>query len=109
MFVPHNLMDRDPSRESVQGVRLQLKGKNSGGFAGEQSINAELKSRRRPRDAAESKHEAQYFGSSYESSMKLPLEALEPNLQNYQTSEHHVVDHGYNGSAAGIYINDETR
>ncbi|EMC99114.1 hypothetical protein BAUCODRAFT_59376, partial [Baudoinia panamericana UAMH 10762] len=27
MFVPHNFADRDPSRKSVQGVRLQLKGK----------------------------------------------------------------------------------
>ena len=33
MFVPHNFNDRDASRESVQGVRLQLKGKNSGGLA----------------------------------------------------------------------------
>ncbi len=34
MFTPHNFVDRDASRETVQGVRFQLKGKNSGGFAG---------------------------------------------------------------------------
>lgn len=34
MFVPHNFADRDPSRASVQGVRYQLKGSKSGGFAG---------------------------------------------------------------------------
>lgn len=34
VFAPHNFADRDPSRESVQGVRLQLRGTRSGGFAG---------------------------------------------------------------------------
>lgn len=34
MFLPHNFADRDPSRECVQGVRLQLEGSKSGGFSG---------------------------------------------------------------------------
>ena len=109
MFVPHNFADRDPSRESVQGVRLQLKGKNSGGFAGEnvvESSNGDLRSRMNRRAEHEKKHKVKYFGSTYEKGMKLPLEAFEPDLQKYRSSEHAVNDLSYNGSAAGVWTRE---
>ncbi|KAK3701618.1 hypothetical protein LTR37_015369 [Vermiconidia calcicola] len=105
MFIPHNFNDRDPSRESVQGVRLQLKGtKNSGGFAGETSVNGDLRSRLDRRAGAQKKHDIKYFGSTYEQGMKLPLEAFEPDLEQYRSSEHAVTDLSYNGSAAGVWM-----
>lgn len=109
MFVPHNFNDRDPSRESVQGVRLQLKGqKGSGGFAGQEpesvSASSDLRSRvleRRTKGEKETK--AHYFGKTYEEGMKVPLELLEPDLGRYVSSRHEVTDLGYNGSAAGVW------
>ena len=107
MFVPHNFNDRDPSRESVQGVRLQLKGKkNSGGFAGESSVSDYLRARMNRRDEKQKEHNIKYFGSTYKDGMKMPLEALEPNLENYESSEHAVSDLTFNGSAAGVWIED---
>ena len=100
MFVPHNFMDRDPSRESVQGVKLQLKGKDSGGFRGEESVNEDLRSR----EEKERKHRVKYFGSTYEEGMELPLDAFEPDLQKYVSEEHAVTDLGLNGSAAGVWM-----
>lgn len=110
MFVPHNFNDRDPSRESVQGVRLQLKGKDSGGFAGEEKIGGDLRSRSsRSNGKAEvkKKHHVEYFGTPYEKGMKLPLEAFEPDLEKYRSSEHAVTDLSYNGSAAGVWLKDD--
>jgi primary-amine oxidase len=103
MFIPHNFNDRDPSRESVQGVRLQLKGKNSGGFAGEEGVNSDLRSRVRGRSESSKEHKVQYFGEPYRSGMKLPLEAFEPDLHKYVSSEHAVSDLTFNGSAAGVW------
>lgn len=105
MFVPHNFNDRDPSRESVQGVRLQLKGKKSGGFAGEPDVNDDLRSRVAPR-STEKQHKVQYFGTPYKKGMKLPLEAVEPDLQKFKSSEIAVNDLSYNGSAAGVWMMD---
>lgn len=107
MFIPHNFNDRDPSRESVQGVRLQLKGKTSGGFAGEESVNGDLRNRMKPRAEIEKKHESKRFGATYERGVKLPLEAFEPDLQKYESSKHDVTDLGYNGSAAGVWVKED--
>ncbi|PSR77242.1 copper amine oxidase [Coniella lustricola] len=134
MFVPHNFADRDPSRESVQGVRLQLKGDKSGGFAGFPSpdddsnthepskswpaagLEQDLRSReRRQQQAGESekvkrgsyqRHEgANYFGTPYKKGVQVPLEALEPDLESrFVTSEVRVSDLGLNGSAAGVWL-----
>lgn len=107
MFIPHNFNEREASRESVQGVRLQLKGKNSGGFAGEESVSEDLKNRLKSRDDKDQKR-AQYFGTPYTDDMKIPLEAFEPNLiQGYQSSRLDVTDLRYNGSAAGIWIAED--
>ncbi|CAN8103900.1 unnamed protein product [Discula destructiva] len=117
MFVPHNFADRDPSRESVQGVRLQLKGAMSGGFAGfpdpeaagEQSkpLSAqELRNRERSGGKGGYKrHEGvNYFGTPYTQGFQVPLEALEPDLaKRYQSNEIRVSDLGLNGSAAGLW------
>ena len=107
MFIPHNFNDRDPSRESVQGVRLQLKGKNSGGFAGQESVNGDLRTRVNRRADTEKKPEAKYFGSTYEKGMKLPLEAFEPDLTKHQSTENAVNDLSYNGSAAGVWTRED--
>lgn len=126
MFLPHNFADRDPSRETVQGVRLQLKGSKSGGFAGmppedgEGEDGEELKNREkgkkqkqkkeRPEDEPEGGHKvhtgANYFGTPYTEGVNLPLEALEPDLSRYRTKETRVTDLSINGSAAGIWVTD---
>ena len=92
MFIPHNFADRDPSRQSVQGVRLQLSGKRSGGFAGEwfhgdgseaaKSSHAAGDLRARS-DKKEGTTKARYFGATYEKGVKVPLEALEPDMSGY--------------------------
>lgn len=122
MFIPHNFADRDPSRESVQGVRLQLKGTDSGGFAGFPDLDdsddardpgkswpaGELRNREKARDGKTGYQRhvgANYFGTQYKKDVKVPLEALEPNLEkDYQSEEIKVCDLGWNGSAAGVYI-----
>lgn len=112
MFIPHNFGDRDASRESVQGVRLQLKGtKNSGGFAGEEESTggedrgSDLRSRVHRRAAdANREHRPKYFGATYQEDVQLSLEALEPDLaKSYVSSEHGVTDLTFNGSAAGVW------
>jgi primary-amine oxidase len=105
MFVPHNFNDRDASRASVQGVRLQLKGKNSGGFAGMPDVNDDLRSRV-ARRSSEKKHKVQYFGTPYKKGLNLPLEAMESDLQKFKSSEIAVNDLSYNGSAAGVWMRD---
>ncbi|QIW96999.1 hypothetical protein AMS68_002517 [Peltaster fructicola] len=97
MFVPHNFADRDPSRESVQGVRVQLNGKKrGGGFAGE-STHSDMRSREAREPVAH------YFGATYEKGLKLSLEAIEPDLSQYRTTVHAVTDLQFNGTAAGIW------
>lgn len=118
MFVPHNFADRDPSRESVQGVRLQLKGGRSGGFAGfpdpepgsEPSkswpAQQDLRNReKRGEKGGYKRHEgANYFGTPYTEGVRVHLEALEPDLaKQYQSEEISVSDLGLNGSAAGLW------
>ena len=105
MFIPHNFHDRDPSRESVQGVRLQLKGANSGGFAGDVGRTTDLRSRHVGEKKKHVAH-AKYFGKTYEKGMKLPLEAFEPDLEGYKTEAHTVSDLNFNGSAAGVWMTD---
>lgn len=111
MLIPHNFADRDPSRESVQGVKLHLKGKQSGGFRGtadgDDDGPGDLRSRSHRRDgkSKKKKHEAKYFGTRYEEDVKVPLEALEPSLQDYYISVEHATSHlSLNGSAAGVWI-----
>ncbi|KAK4970550.1 hypothetical protein LTR66_011535 [Elasticomyces elasticus] len=106
MFVPHNFHDRDPSRETVQGVRLELVGKNSGGFASEDAEDAAGDSRSRVsrRDGEKKRHKARYFGATYEEGVTLPLQALEPNLREYASSENGVTDLSLNGSVAGVWM-----
>ena len=103
MFVPHNFNDRDPSRESVQGVRLQLKGNASGGFAGEPE---DLRVRSPGAASLRNKTQARYFGQTYEEGIKLPLSALEPDLTKFKSSMNEVTDLGFNGSAAGVWMDD---
>lgn len=118
MFVPHNFADRDPSRTSVQGVRLQLKGSMGGGFAGfpdpegemapDSSLPAqELRNRDRRGGSNEgySRHEGvNYFGAPYTEDVRVLVEAMEPDLaKQYQSKESRVSDLGLNGSAAGLW------
>ncbi|KAI1493671.1 copper amine oxidase [Biscogniauxia mediterranea] len=110
MFVPHNFADRDPSRESVQGVRLQLRGrKSSGGFAGDipGAADGDLRARKKKKGSTDryKMHEgANYFGTPYAEDVKLGLEALEPDLgRRYESRDIRVSDLGLNGSAAGIW------
>ncbi|KUI54194.1 Membrane primary amine oxidase [Cytospora mali] len=118
MFLPHNFADRDPSRESVQGVRLQMKGRKSGGFAGMPPEDgggeegSELKSKEKKEKRGEDESAggykvhagANYFGTPYTKGVHLPLEALEPDLSRYQTKETRITDLSVNGSAAGIWV-----
>lgn len=132
MFLPHNFADRDPSRESVQGVRLQLKGAKSGGFAGmppdDEGVedgdgDSELKNKgkekkdkknnktkkvKRGGEESDGRYKvhpgANYFGTPYTQGVHIPLEALEPDLRRYRTKETRVTDLSVNGSAAGIWV-----
>lgn len=110
MLIPHNFADRDPSRESVQGVKLQLSGKQSGGFRGTSGGDNEpvdLRSRMDRRDGKPHKHEARYFGATYEEDVKVPLEALEPSLEKHYISHEHTTSYlSINGSAAGAWVDD---
>lgn len=129
MFLPHNFADRDPSREAVQGVRYQLKGSRSGGFAGfpdpgdedarEPSKSwpaggggGELRNREKTGDRGDDKTDGgyqrhkgvNYFGTPYTAGVQVPLEALEPNLaKEYKSKEIRVSDLGLNGSAVGLF------
>ncbi|KAF2169274.1 hypothetical protein M409DRAFT_20500 [Zasmidium cellare ATCC 36951] len=107
MFIPHNFHDRDPSRESVQGVRLQLDGKKfGGGFRGqEEDDDARVDLRTRLNRRGEKDPKVNYFGGTYEEGVKVPLEALEPDLEKgYRTKRHEVTDLNFNGSAAGVWM-----
>ena len=110
MLTPHNFADRDPSRERVQGVKLQLKGKKSGGFRGMSSSADEpddLRSRMDRRGEESKKHKAKYFGGTYREALEVPLEALEPTLKDYYISDEHATSHlSLYGSAAGAWFDD---
>lgn len=111
MLIPHNFADRDPSRESVQGVKLHLKGKESGGFRGTSDNDGEpgdLRSRMDRGNEKPTKHEAKYFGARYDKAVEVPLEALEPSLEDYYISDEHATSHlSLNGSAAGVWLERE--
>ncbi|KAJ6118214.1 membrane copper amine oxidase [Penicillium samsonianum] len=66
MLVPFNFHDRDASRKSAQGVRVDLAGQN-GGTA-----------------------KAQFFGHHYEHGFVLDENHVIPNLTAYGAQEHHV-------------------
>jgi len=112
MFIPHNFADRDPSRASVQGVRIQLKGSKSGGFAGilpdpgEDPDEDELKARETSKRYR--LHEGvNYFGTPYTAQPNVPLSDLEPNLEKeYSTAAVRVTDLSINGSAAGMWVKE---
>lgn len=105
MLIPHNFLDRDPSRESVQGVRLNLKGhKDSGGFRGTAQSDEPGDLRSRGEGEGE-RHEAKYFCAKYEEGLKVPLEMLEPALEEVYVSGRHETSHlSLNGSAAGVWM-----
>ncbi|KAI0484188.1 copper amine oxidase [Xylariaceae sp. FL0804] len=118
MFVPHNFADRDPSRESVQGVRLQLKGTRSGGFAGWRpddggegdDAGEDLRLRKEGKEKRGYKrHEGvNYFGTPYRESVTLRLDDLEPDLKReYESQELRVSDLSLNGSAAGLWVKEQ--
>ncbi|KAF2766199.1 amine oxidase catalytic domain-containing protein [Teratosphaeria nubilosa] len=113
MFVPHNFHDRDPSRESAQGVRLQLAGtkSSSGGFAGEPAGEEEgvgdLRSRSRSSGGTRKGTQARYFGGTYREGVEVPLGMLGPDVRAYVSEEHGVTDLGFNGSAAGVCHREE--
>jgi primary-amine oxidase len=96
MFVSHNFNDRDPGRESVQGVRLQLKGSGSksGGFAGESWMHGATPEQHgdlRPRTTdGKAGASAKYFGATYERDLKVSVEALEPRMDGYKVKEQSV-------------------
>ncbi|TKA62158.1 hypothetical protein B0A55_11481, partial [Friedmanniomyces simplex] len=111
MFIPHNFADRDPSRQSVQGVRLQLQGKKSGGFAGEWFVGDESKSlqqepngdllRARSEGKGNGETTARYFGATYEKGVKVPLEALEPDMSGYVSHIDAVAGVNFTGFGRG--------
>lgn len=105
MLIPHNFADRDPSRASVQGVKLHLKGKGSGGFRGTGGEPGDLRNRMDRRSEGVKKHEARYFGARYTEDVKVSREALEPSLEEYYLSAEHATSHlSLNGSAAGVWM-----
>ncbi|MCJ1433333.1 hypothetical protein MMC27_002693 [Xylographa pallens] len=78
MFTPHNFHDRDPSRASVQGVKLEL---GEGGP--------------KPR----------YFGGRYTEGVALNRTRqteLEPDLDGYRAVRHEVTDLSFNKSVVGV-------
>lgn len=103
----------------MQGVRLQLKGDKSGGFAGFPDPNRggadpskswpaqDLRNRdKRETTKGYKRHKgANYFGTPYAEGLHVPLEDLEPDLEkHYQSREIRVSDLGLNGSAAGLWM-----
>ncbi|KAF2719580.1 amine oxidase catalytic domain-containing protein [Polychaeton citri CBS 116435] len=118
MFVPHNFADSDPSRQSVQGVRLQLHGTKAGGFPGfdasepgNPEASEDLRARGK-KDDGHAKHKmhegANYFGATYYEGVKLQREALEPDIEGiYKSKQIRVSDLSLNGSAAGIWMKDD--
>ncbi len=111
MFVPHNFADSDPSRQSVQGVRLQLQGKKSGGFAGEwftgdesktllRHNNGDLRSRSEGGNG-QGKTTARYFGATYKKGVEMPLEALEPDMRGYVSHSNAVSELDFTGFGRG--------
>ena len=75
MFVPHNFHSRDPSREVVQGVKLEL---GDGG-----------------------KHNATYFGGRYREGVTVNIKDLEADLSRYQSPKHDITDLSFNKSILG--------
>ncbi|KAK3625708.1 hypothetical protein LTR22_023453 [Elasticomyces elasticus] len=111
MLVPHNFADRDPSRQSVQGVRLQLSGRKAGGFAGEWFAGDESKSLARHNhnngdlrvrgEKKEAGTKAKYFGATYEKGVKVPVEAFEPDLSGYVSHSDDVGGLNFTGFGRG--------
>lgn len=93
-FVPHNFLDRDPSRATSQGVRLALKGGN-----GAQWMLAKQHSDRfvGGHDREGGLEGLEYFGGRYEDGVRLGREDLEPGLEGYgagQGNREAVLDLG---------------
>lgn len=111
MFVPHNFHDRDPSRRTVQSVRLGLKGKNGAGW----SVDEEKVDRPqtgdllRERDSGYDTMQAEprYFGARYEQGMTLSKDALEPDLESYDRARNQMTDLSFNGSVLGTWDMNE--
>jgi len=58
MFVPHNYHDRDPSRDSAQGIRIELEDFKAKGV--------------------------KYFGAKYDKDVLLKKDDIEPSLEQYK-------------------------
>jgi primary-amine oxidase len=117
MFVPHNFLDRDASRKTATGVRLDLKGRNGAPWSNEHdSPSSDLRSRL-GRSAAVikgrgeieiQKAKATYFGGTYTKGVKLTKEDLEPDLTGYNDGAGHseISDLSFNGSTIGVFIDE---
>ncbi|KAK8207911.1 hypothetical protein M8818_004164 [Zalaria obscura] len=107
MFVPHNFNDRDPSRETVNGVRLNLDGKNGPGWIAPKSgetgdLRSRVVSEKEKRgDVGTSKTKIRYFGATYDEGVTLDKEALEPGLKGYDSRENRVSDLSWNAALFG--------
>lgn len=77
MFVPHNFHDRDPSRDSAQGVRLDLKAPNEGS-------------------------NVTYFGHTYVKAPKLHLKDVEPDLSKYSAPDSGLMVLQWNETLAAL-------
>lgn len=77
IFTPHNFHDRDPSRDSAQGVRLDLNGPNKGS-------------------------NVTYFGPTYEKAPKLTLEDVEPDLTQYSAPDSGLMILQWNETLAAL-------
>lgn len=77
IFTPHNFHDRDASRESAQGVLLDLKGPGEGA-------------------------NVTYFGPHYADGLKLTKDDIEPDLSKYSAPDQGMMVLGWNETLAGL-------
>lgn len=77
VFTPHNFHDRDPSRDSAEGVRLDLKEPGKGSNVTQ-------------------------FGSVYKHAPKLSLDDVEPDLTHYSAPDSSLMILQWNETIAGL-------
>ena len=97
MFTPHNFHDRDPSRESAQGVRLEIgaSGQKARYFGGKYTHGACLNTVSTFLNSATSVYANNRTLFSGQTD-------LEPDLLRYQATQHDVTDFSLNKSLMGI-------
>lgn len=76
IFTPHNFHDHDPSRDSAQGVLLDLKGTGKGA-------------------------NVTYFGAKYDA-IELSKDDVEPDLTNYSAPDHGMMILGWNETLGAL-------